>query len=850
MVAVAGGGGGGLGGESEREKAALEKVVQGAFHISRFHKIVLSWDFIQLLSESSDASSKKRKKGDGGGLVLQKVKHTFRDVDEYMRIFEPLLFEEVKAQITQGSDEEAGGWDVGVVVAIEESNGFHILSFVVKPEFGEDVSDNDLVLLSREKFEGAKTLPATYAFAIVDGRDGGTKLKLRTFLGGEVKQLNVEEVESNPRLSRMLSVFQMKNIPINIRKVCSLSTIMREYAALHAVGTLPFSDLILSATAKMQNGDLRDHAWNVPRPLMEFLENNHNKSQLEAIQAGLSRQPVTLIQGPPGTGKTQTILGLLSAILHSTPLRVQAKGVSFALQSRPVLSFTDKYVNWVKASPWLTGTNPRDAIMPEDGDDGFFPLTGNELKPEVVASKRKYRAHVLVCAPSNSALDEIVVRLLNTGIVDENSHQYHPKIVRIGLNPHHSIQAVSMDYLVDQRLASMDFSTGGAGKNMGPSSLQRDHIRASIIDESAIVFSTLSFSGSGLFSRMNRIFDVVVIDEAAQAVEPATLIPLAHGCKQLFLVGDPLQLPATVISSTAERFGYGMSLFKRFQLAGYPVHMLKTQYRMHPEIRSFPSKEFYAESLDDGPNVLLGTMRAWHVYRCFGPFCFFDIDGIESQPSGSGSWVNIEEVEFILLMFHNLVSRYPELNSSSQIAVISPYRHQVKLIRERFRAELGAQAGQLIDVNTVDGFQGREKDVAIFSCVRSNTEKRIGFVADFRRMNVGITRARSSILVVGSASTLAHDKHWHGLVENAKERKCYFKVSKPYSSFFSEANLKSMRTSAERVGYSDEDSKEILKRPVVDLAAGYKEETEMDAAVYEADADDGTIDEDYGGFDD
>ncbi|KAF3791608.1 putative helicase MAGATAMA 3 [Nymphaea thermarum] len=817
MVAVAGGGGGGLGGESEREKAALEKVVQGAFHISRFHKIVLSWDFIQLLSESSDASSvtppltlcftssssvflvhvltiyasvmmglqKKRKKGEGGGLVLQKVKHTFRDVDEYMRIFEPLLFEEVKAQITQGSDEEAGEWDVGAVVAIEESNGFHILSFVVKPEFGEDVSDNDLVLLSREKFEGAKTLPATYAFAIVDGRDGGTKLKLRTFLGGEVKQLNVEEVESNPRLSRMLSVFQMKNIPINIRKVCSLSTIMREYAALHSVGTLPFSDLILSVTAKMQNGDLRDHAWNVPRPLMEFLENNHNKSQLEAIQAGLSRQSVTLIQGPPGTGKTQTILGLLSAILHSTPLRVQAK-----------------YVNWVKASPWLTGTNPRDAIMPENGDDGFFPLTGNELKPEVVASKRKYRAHVLVCAPSNSALDEIVVRLLNTGIVDENSHQYHPKIVRIGLNPHHSIQAVSMDYLVDQRLASMDFSTGGAGKNMGPSSLQRDHIRASIIDESAIVFSTLSFSGSGLFSRMNRIFDVVVIDEAAQAVEPATLIPLAHGCKQLFL------------------------------------------------IRSFPSQEFYAESLDDGPNVLLGTMRAWHVYRCFGPFCFFDIDGIESQPSGSGSWVNVEEVEFILLMFHNLASRYPELNSSSQIAVISPYRHQVKLIRERFRAELGAQAGQLIDVNTVDGFQGREKDVAIFSCVRSNTEKKIGFVADFRRMNVGITRARSSILVVGSASTLAHDKHWHSLVENAKERKCYFKVSKPYSSFFSEANLKSMRTSAERVGYSDEDSKEILKRPVVDLAAGYKEETEMDAAVYEADADDGTIDEDYGGFDD
>ncbi|KAK9148527.1 hypothetical protein Scep_007284 [Stephania cephalantha] len=218
-------------------------------------------------------------------------------------------------------------------------------------------------------------------------------------------------------------------------------------------------------------------------------------------------------------------------------------------------------------------------------------------------------------------------------------------------------------------------------------------------------------------------------------------------------VGDPVQLPATVISPIAERFGYGTSLFKRFQRAGYLVQMLKTQYRMHPEIRFFPSKEFYSEALEDEPDVRDQTERSWHRYRCFGPFYFFDMEeGIKSQPSGTGSWVNVNEVEFILLIYNKLVTSYPELKSSSRIAIISPYRYQVKLFRQQFCETFGMDSEKLVYINTVDGFQGREKDVAIFSCVRANQDKGIGFVADFQRMNVAITRARSSILVRQAAS--------------------------------------------------------------------------------------------------
>jgi hypothetical protein len=110
-------------------------------------------------------------------------------------------------------------------------------------------------------------------------------------------------------------------------------------------------------------------------------------------------------------------------------------------------------------------------------------------------------------------------------------------------------------------------------------------------------------------------------------------------------------------------------------------------------------------------------------------------------------------------------------------AVCCRYKHQVMLARERFKATLGPEAARLIDINTIDGFQGREKDVAIFTCVRSNPKKGIGFVADFRRMNVGITRARASMLVVGSAAALKRDKHWAALIKHARATDCVFQVT-------------------------------------------------------------------------
>lgn len=756
----------------------------------RFCKIILGWDYFGLLTE---AAKQKKERGKGGGSGLRQVKNTYKDVDDYLATFEPLLFEEVKAQIIQKKDdEEVTEWVLRLVVECNESEGFLLPSVTYGDDEGEKIVQNDLLLLSEDQFkEGGGKFPQVYAFALVEQRQHNL-LRLRMFLAGEVMNLNTDVIESRTRLLKMHGLITSPGLLHEKRlfsvKICSLSTISREYFALRSIGSLPFKDLILTAADKSSGSE--DHAWKVSQPLSEHFQGSLNKSQMEAIDAGLLRKAFVLIQGPPGTGKTQTILALLSAILHATPTRVHTMAGLHETKRGSELPIQEKYNHWARASPWWTGNNPRDKNMPKDGDDGFFPTSGNDFKPEVIASSRKYHVRVLVCAPSNSALDEIVLRLLKTGVHDENVRSYNPKIVRIGLKAHHSVQSVCMDNLVKQKQgesASDKQKHRTAGGDI-------DSIRAAILEESVIVFSTLSFSGSALFSKLNHGFDVVIIDEAAQAVEPATLVPLVNGCKQVFLVGDPVQLPATVISPTAGKFGYGTSLFERFQRAGYPVNMLKMQYRMHPEIRSFPSSEFYAEALQDADDLERRTTRDWHQYHCFGPFCFFDVhEGKESQPSGSGSWVNVDEVEFVLLLYHKLVTMYPELRSSSQFAIISPYRHQVKLFQDRFRDAFGQESKKFVDIQTVDGFQGREKDVAIFSCVRSNDDRRIGFVSDARRMNVGITRAKSAVLVVGSASTLRNDEHWNNLVESAEKRNVLFKVSKPYSSFFSDSNLNSMK---------------------------------------------------------
>lgn len=563
-----------------------------------------------------------------------------------------------------------------------------------------------------------------------------------------------------------------------------------------------------------------------------------SESQLRAVSAALEKQPITLIQGPPGTGKTRIVLSLLSAILHAEVSGSAASarfGTSSDLKTYLKTHTCDDHAyvarhkkadaatvakNHRRVSPWMRGvSNPRDA-PPTRADDGISLQKSYSFQkpdvPEAVGEARRRRTKVLVCAPSNAALDEIVMRIMHSGLLGPDGNAYSPTLVRVGVNAHRGVEKVSMETLVRERagpapgadVLENDEDVTSRDKKF-ERALERDRVKLAILDEASVVCSTLSFSGSGAFARMTRKFDAVVVDEAAQAVEPSTLVPLCYGATQAFLVGDPKQLPATVLSSAATHKGYTRSLFKRFEECGYPVHLLKTQYRMHPEIRRFPSSAFYGDALEDGPAMRRRSERPWHANTLFRPFVFFDVDGTERRGGGGGvsegtnygssSWANDDEARFVVALVKRLVRDYPALlnedeASGAGVGVISPYKAQVKVIRRLLEQALGPERARLIDVNSVDGFQGREKEVCVFSVTRApktktppqnaaqtQTKQRkknlLGFVADERRVNVGLTRARSSLLVVGSAKALATDTHWGALVRSATERRLMVKPS-------------------------------------------------------------------------
>ncbi|KAL8253502.1 hypothetical protein R6Q59_037195 [Mikania micrantha] len=333
-------------------------------------------------------------------------------------------------------------------------------------------------------------------------------------------------------------------------------------------------------------------------------------------------------------------------------------------------------------------------------------------------------------------------------------------------------------------------------------------LRKSILKEAEIVVTTLSGCGGDLYavcsesilthkfspSFESSLFDAVVIDEAAQALEPATLIPLqllkSKGGKCI-MVGDPKQLPGTVLSDVASKYLYQCSMFERLQKAGHPVILLTKQYRMHPEICRFPSLHFYDGNLLNGDGMS-SKEKPFHKTECLRPYLFFDIvDGQEFHGKNSGSLYNECEADAAVELVRFFRNSYPSEFVGGRIGIITPYRSQLSLLRSRFSVAFGSCIMDEMELNTIDGFQGREVDILVVSTVRASSgatemdsSRGIGFVADVRRMNVALTRAKHSLWILGNVRTLQTNKNWGALVKDAKDRNLVLSVKKPYVSLF------------------------------------------------------------------
>lgn len=438
---------------------------------------------------------------------------------------------------------------------------------------------------------------------------------------------------------------------------------------------------------------------------------------------------------------------------------------------------------------------------------------------------------LLICAPSNAAVDELVLRFKD-GIRGYDGRMFKPNVVRLGRTDaiNSNLREFTLEELVDKKLESIETQhkekfDGDLRKKQNEQLAKREELRkqkgntpveqeeliekikaltrkiketghkldmqresvkvsirtrdierrkfqAAILQGANIVCATLSGSAHNVLLQSKMYFETVIIDEAAQSVELSALIPLKYGCKQCIMVGDPNQLPPTVLSQEAANLKYEQSLFVRM-FTNFPdrVHMLNTQFRMHPEISRFPSNEFYNSRLKDGPLNHVYTKREWHLSDIFGPYRFFDVAGQQAQSKRTKSLFNTQEVGASIDLYKLLEDTFGKEFMVGKVGVISPYKEQVNLIRRSFMRKFGDSITKTVDFNTIDGFQGQEKDIIIMSCVRASSEtKGVGFLGDIRRMNVAITRAKSSLWIIGNEKSLVGNGVWKRLLDDARSR--------------------------------------------------------------------------------
>ena len=462
-------------------------------------------------------------------------------------------------------------------------------------------------------------------------------------------------------------------------------------------------------------------------------------------------------------------------------------------------------------------------------ENGKAPRSGSRI-----ASKK-----LLVCAPSNAAVDELVMRF-KQGIKTAEGSLRTISVIRLGRSDaiNANVLDVTLEELVNAKLNIVSAKKNGtgdeihkimmehksmsdqlytlrtvidglkaSGKPVSPeqgrefevlkrkkqqlsnqidmardsgdtaardAEMSRRLVQQEILDGAHVMCATLSGSGHEMFQGLNIEFETVVIDEAAQSIELSALIPLKYGCSKCILVGDPKQLPPTVLSREAARFQYEQSLFVRMQ-ANSPndVHLLNTQYRMHPEISLFPSNVFYDAKLLDGPGIAKLRTKPWHQSKVLGPYRFFDVQGTQQSAPRGYSLINIAEIEVALKLFERLTTDCKGYDFKGKVGIITPYKSQLRELRSRFAQKYGDSILTVIEFNTTDAFQGRESEVIIFSCVRASLSGGIGFLSDIRRMNVGITRAKSSLWVLGNSLSLTQGEFWGRLIQDAKTRDRY-----------------------------------------------------------------------------
>ena len=443
---------------------------------------------------------------------------------------------------------------------------------------------------------------------------------------------------------------------------------------------------------------------------IEWFDPGLNASQKAAVQKSIEAKDILLVHGPPGTGKTTALI-------------------------------------------------------------------------EIVRQSIARKESVFVTAPSNTACDNLLERLVAQGVsVLRLGHpariatdlREHTLDFKLALHPLGKIISETQNEL--ERLFKKEdryHDRRSPGKEAERELREkishlkneirtlRKEVFTRVMKEAEVILGTpTSVMDKAL---KDKFFDLLVIDEATQATEPVTWIPMTCA-KKVIMAGDHFQLPPTVRSKEAEEKGLGITLFERYYdvLKPESKQLLERQYRMNEKIMGFSSKEFYENLLVADDTVknqtLAGIASVTKTDETTQPIVFIDTAGKgfeEKLEEGSQSRFNPEEAELVLSELKKMI----DLGVPPEgIAVISPYSAQVRLLSSR-------SPHPEVEIDSVDGFQGREKELVIVSLVRSNVEGDMGFLTDTRRMNVAMTRARRKLIVVGDSATLSSIKFYQDFME-------------------------------------------------------------------------------------